>query len=73
MLFILIILLRPRSQWVPSLSIKHTIFSTVGRDVLRLGSFHSCKIFELGRFRVGCSYKKQTVNHNIAFIDLFTP
>jgi hypothetical protein len=44
MLFILIILLRPRSQWVPFLLIKHTIFYTVGRDITVTSYFKSSEL-----------------------------
>ncbi len=67
MLFILIILLVPRSQWVPSLLIKHFFHSRlaplkawdvfiVGRfwswDVLQLGPFGSWYVLGLGTFWV---------------------
>jgi hypothetical protein len=55
MFFILINLLIPRSQGVPYLLIKHTICSTFGWDVLRLGTFYSWDVVELGVLGLGRS------------------
>jgi hypothetical protein len=52
-IFILMMFLVPRSQKVPSLLTKYTTFFIGAWDVLRLGTFHSGHVLDLGFFMVG--------------------